>query len=75
MQSKKTHDQQVKIIEKRENTANAGADFDAAADLKRSTAARGALARGRNLKQSGAVQDEDRSLVRGRNQESPHKKP
>lgn len=74
MQSKKTHDQQVKIIEKREKTANAGADFDAAADLKKSPAARNASARGGNLKQGAAVQDEDRSLVRGRSQESQHKK-
>jgi hypothetical protein len=74
MQSKKTHDQQVKIIEKREKTANAGADFDAAADLKKSPAARSAAAGGRNLKQGAAVQDEDRSLVRGRDQESQQKK-
>ncbi|MBW9063067.1 hypothetical protein JNB71_07025 [Rhizobium herbae] len=74
MQSKKTHDQQVKTIESREKTANAGADFDAVADLKKSPAVRSASARGRNLKQGAAVQDEERSIVRGRNQESHHKK-
>jgi hypothetical protein len=74
MQSKKTHDQQVKIIEKREKTANASADFDAAADLKKSPAARRAAAGGRNLKQGAPVQDEDRSLVRGHDQESQQKK-
>jgi hypothetical protein len=74
MQSKKTHDQQVKIIEKREKTANADTDFDAAADLKKSPAARSASAGGRNLKQGAAVQDEDRSHLRGRDQESQHKK-
>ncbi|MCW0000134.1 hypothetical protein OE766_18020 [Pararhizobium sp. YC-54] len=74
MQSKKTHEQQIKIIEKREKTANAGADFDAAADLKKAPTARTAAVGGRNLKQGAAVQNEDRSIVRGRNQESQHKK-
>lgn len=36
MAGNKTHEQQIRIIEERVNTKNAGDDFDAGKDLKRS---------------------------------------
>lgn len=77
MQGKKTHQQQRNIIEKRENTANAGKDFDPGADLHRSDAAREAFRRGDELDMRTAdvsMNDDDPSIVRGRNQESEHRK-
>ncbi len=40
MVGKKTHEQQLRIIEKREKTAGADKGFDAAGDLQKSTAER-----------------------------------
>lgn len=74
MQSNKTHDQQMRIIEKRENTANAGKDFDIAADLKRSEAAKEAFRKGQALKSRSSDGDDDPGIVRGVNQESEHRK-
>jgi hypothetical protein len=74
MQSRKTHDQQMRIIEKRVNTANAGPDFDVEADLKRSDAARKAFQQGENLKPGPESLTEDRGMIRGENQESAHHK-
>jgi len=74
MQSNKTHDQQMRIIEKRENTANAGNDFDIAADLKRSEAAKEAFRKGQDLKSRSGDSDDDPGIVRGVNQESEHRK-
>jgi len=74
MQSNKTHDQQMRIIEKRENTANAGKDFDIAADLKRSEAAKEAFRKGQDLKSRSGDDDDDPGIVRGVNQESEHRK-
>jgi len=74
MQSKKTHDQQMRIIEKRDNTANAGKDFDIDADLKRSDAAKEAMRKGQDLKARNSDKDDDLGIVRGVNQESEHRK-
>jgi len=73
MQSKKTHDQQMRIIEKRENTANADKDFDIEADLKRSDAAKEAMRKGQDL-QFRKIDNDDLGIVRGVNQESEHRK-
>ena len=73
MQSNKTHDQQMRIIEKRENTANGGKDFNIDADLKRSNAAKEAMRKGQNL-QFRNSDDDDPGIVRGVNQESEHRK-
>jgi len=73
MQSKKTHDQQMRIIEKRENTANADKDFDIEADLKRSDAAKEAMRKGQDL-QFRKSDNDDLGIVRGVNQESEHRK-
>lgn len=66
-QGNKTHQQQRDIIEKRVNTANAGPDFDAEADLHRSDAAKGAFERGANLNMRVADVSlhDDPSIARG----------
>lgn len=74
MQSRKTHEQQVRIIEKREKTAGAHGDFDASADLKQSEGAKRAFQKGGEIHRQDEVQREDRSMVRGRDQESEHHK-
>jgi hypothetical protein len=72
MQSKKTHEQQLNIIEKRVRTDNAGRDFDARADLARPAGQRPPEA------QAGPVppvsDGNERRMPRGVNQESPHNK-
>lgn len=74
MQAKKTHEQQLKIIEKREDTSNADRDFDVKSDLARNEAAKKALAEGTALR--GDLKDitNDRGMIRGQNQESQHHK-
>lgn len=74
MQSNKTHDQQMRIIEKRENTANGEKDFDISADLKRSDAAKEALRKGHDLQFRGGGTEDNRDAVRGVHQESAHRK-
>ncbi len=74
MTGKKTHEQQLRVIEKREKTANAGEDFDAKADLQRNAQAREAHRKGDDLKPNPDTGNDDRAIVRGRNQESEHKK-
>ena len=74
MQASKTHEQQMRIIEKRVDTSNAGADFDIEADLKRSDAAKEAFRKGQNLEPGPDNLTEDRGMIRGENQESAHHK-
>ncbi|ANL64911.1 hypothetical protein AMC82_CH01220 [Rhizobium phaseoli] len=74
MTGKKTHEQQLRVIEKREKTANADEDFDAAGDLQRNVPARQAHRKGNDLKPDPDAGNDDRSIMRGRNQESGHKK-
>jgi hypothetical protein len=76
MTGKKTHDQQIRIIEGRENTKNAGKDFDAEAELKRSDQEREAFRKGANLKAPprDLTDSDDRNLLRGEHQESRHHK-
>ncbi|APO79752.1 hypothetical protein AM571_PC02023 (plasmid) [Rhizobium etli 8C-3] len=75
MAGKRTHEQELRIIEKRENTTNAGDDFDPSVDLKKSRAVR-ARERGSPTPQKPAeIQGEDRAILRGVNQESKHHKP
>jgi len=71
MQSNGTHDQQMRIAEKRENTANGGKHFDIDADLKRSDAAKEAMPKGQYLKFHSSDND-DPGIVRAVNQESEH---
>lgn len=76
MAGQKTHEQQLRIIEKRENTSNAGDDFNAEADLKRSKQEREARQGGANLRSEGVdlTDKDDRQMIRGENQESEHHK-
>ncbi|MEZ2128090.1 MULTISPECIES: hypothetical protein [unclassified Sinorhizobium] len=74
MTGKKTHEQQMRVIEKRENTANADADFDPRTDLKKSSTERARERQGQDLHAHDPVQGEDRSILKGANQESEHHK-
>ncbi|MEI3855735.1 MULTISPECIES: hypothetical protein [unclassified Ensifer] len=74
MVGRKTHEQQQRIIQGREKTSNAGKDFNAEADLKRSDALRKAQGDGQDLDtaHADAREDNERKIVRGENQESRH---
>lgn len=76
MAGKKTHDQQIRIIEGRENTKKAGKDFDAEAELKRSEQEREAFRKGASLKAPprDLADPDDRNQLRGEHQESSHHK-
>ena len=74
MQAQKTHEQQLRIIEKHEDTGNAGSDFDVKGDLARSDAAKKALAEGTALRTGMKDLTRDRGMIRGQNQESQHHK-
>ena len=74
MQSKKTHAQHLRIVEKQEDTRNAGADFDVRSDLARSQAVKDALAEG--MPPKGVLKElaRDRGMIYGLNQASQHRK-
>lgn len=74
MQAKKTHEQQLRIIEKRDETSNAGSDFDVKGDLARNDAAKKTLAAGTSLRTGMKDVTSDRGIIRGQNQESEHHK-
>ena len=76
MAGNKTHDQQIRILEGRVNTKNAGDDFDAEADLKMSPDERAARRKGADLRtdQRDLVDPDDRNILRGEHQESRHHK-
>ena len=76
MAGKKTHDQQLRIIEKRVDISNAGEDFPAEEDLKRSEKERQAQRRDMDVKtpQRDLTDPDDRNVLRGANQESRHNK-
>ncbi|MCO4316293.1 hypothetical protein M8997_003770 [Phyllobacterium sp. 21LDTY02-6] len=73
MAGRKTHEQQLRIIEKREETGKADKDFDAKADLRKSDAARDISEHG-NAGPRVRIPD-DQSRLRGEHQESRHNKP
>lgn len=75
MAGKNTHEQQLRIIEKRVDTSNAGDDFDATEELRRSKEERQARQDGASLpRQRDLTDKDDRSMIRGENQESAHHK-
>lgn len=76
MSGKNTHAQQIKIIEGRENTRNAGEDFDPKADLQRSPQQREAFRKGAELKarDRNLVDPDDRDILTAEHQESRHHK-
>ncbi|WEX76295.1 hypothetical protein PYH37_004591 [Sinorhizobium numidicum] len=76
MVGKKTHEQQQRVLQRRENTSNAGKDFDAEADLQRSDALRKAYRKGQKLdvERGDAENSDERGATQGTNQESRHHK-
>ncbi|AVA25159.1 hypothetical protein [Rhizobium sp. NXC24] len=74
MTGKKTHEQQLRVIEKREKMANADKTFDPTADLHRNEQAREAFRKGGDLKATSDTGNKDRNMVRGVNQRSGHGK-
>lgn len=72
MVGQKTHEQQQRIIKRQENTRGGGDAFPAEEDLKSSKNARDAKAKGAKLATPAAdlVDPDDRSMLRGRDQES-----
>jgi hypothetical protein len=70
MVGNKTHEQQLRIFEGRENSKNADKDFDPSLDLHKSAEERERERQSQNLKPHPEIQDDDRSMIRGTNQES-----
>jgi len=73
MSGNRTHEQQLRIIEKRVDTSNAGDDFDPRPDLERSKHGLGPIPETRTRTASDPEDPEDLEH-RGLNQESPHNK-
>jgi hypothetical protein len=74
MVGQKTHQQQMRIIEKREDTSNAGDDFNADLELKKSPEERKREAESARLHSKPEIQSEDRTMLRGVNQRSGQNK-
>jgi hypothetical protein len=76
MAGNKTHEQHLRILEKRVDTSNAGDDFDAKEELRRPSQERKAHRGGAKLRDDGVelTDPDDRSMIRGVNQESKHHK-
>ncbi|MDX0663624.1 hypothetical protein GOD61_11700 [Sinorhizobium medicae] len=76
MVGRKTQEQQKRVLQGRENAANADKDFNAEADLHRSDALRKAQRQGQDLstEHADSHEEDDRSILRGKNQESRHHK-
>ncbi len=74
MAGPKTHQQQLRIIEKRENTKNADDDFDAEAELRKPRQEREAERGGSKLRSDEVelADADDREMIRGVSQESEH---
>lgn len=75
MQSRKTHEQHQKIIQKRVNTKNAPKDFDIRTDLKRSETRDDQLQDSKPAAGLGPDMSRgDRTIKRGTSQETEHTK-
>ena len=75
MAGNKTHEQSLRVIEKRENTKNAGKGFDAKTELEKTDAERAASWQDNLRPKLGDIADpDDRNIIRGENQESSHNK-
>ena len=70
MVGSKTHEQQLRIFEARENTKNGGKDFDPSMDLNKSPEERERERQSQALHSQPEIQDDDRSMLRGMNQEN-----
>ena len=75
MAGNKTHEQRLRVIEKRENTKNAGKGFDAKTELEKTDAERPASWQDNLRPKLRDIADpDDRNIIRGKNQESSHNK-
>jgi len=76
MAGPKTHEQQLRIIEKRENATNGSGSLNAEEELKRPNQERNARRGGANLRDEGVelADKDDRQMIRGENQEREHHK-
>lgn len=76
MVGKKTREQQQRVLQGRENTSNAGKDFNTEAELERSDALRKAYRKGADIgtAHSDAREADERGMLRGKHQESKHHK-
>ena len=76
MTGRRTHEQQLRMLEERENTKNAPKEFDSKSELKQSAAEREARRKGSDLRSDtpDLVDPDDRNILRGKNQESGHNK-
>lgn len=74
MAGNKTHQQQLRIIEKKVDTSNAGDDFDPRPDLKRAEQGLPPIPETTARTASDPAEPDDRSIPRGLNQESQHHK-
>lgn len=74
MTGKKTHEQQIAIIEERVNTKNADKDFDPQPDLERAEAGVPPLPPLATKSASDPCRPDDRPPHRGLNRESEHNK-
>jgi hypothetical protein len=74
MAGRKTHEQQLRIIEKQVDTSNAGDDFDPRPDLKRAERGQPPIPETTSKTASDPDEPDDRGHLRGMNQESAHHK-
>lgn len=74
MAGKETREQRLRIIEERVNTRNADDSFDAKSEFKKSKERREAEREGGGLRAVNLTDPDDRSMLRGDNQESRHHK-
>ena len=74
MTGKKTHEQQIAIIEERVNTKNGDKDFDPRPDLERAEAGAPPLPPGSTKSASDANRPDKEPAPRGLNQRSEHDK-
>ena len=74
MVGRKTHEQQLRVIEKREVTSNAGDEFEAKKELGRSKQERQAHRDGATLRDEGVelADEDDREMIKGESQQSQH---
>jgi hypothetical protein len=74
MVGKKSREQQLRIIEKRVNTKDAGKDFDPRPDLERQERGLPPIPEATAKTASDPSGPDDRSMPRGLNQQSEHHK-
>ncbi|MCO6188582.1 hypothetical protein [Rhizobium sp. L1K21] len=74
MTGPKTKQQQKRIINDEIDTSNKGKDFDPTMDLQKSKTLRERERESQNIQPHKPIEPDDRSILRGYNQESDHNK-